>query len=105
MPLLSKNNPSTVDVDKTVTNKFIWRWREETVQVVFNMGQLANETQPDVLGDVSGQSSQPGYAYCLFCESEINYGTSGKSALIKHVSQKKHIKNYQLRIENKKNSS
>ena len=68
MPLLSKNNKSVVDVDKTVTNKFNWHWLEEKVQFVFSTGKLANETQTVVLGDVIGKSSKPGYAYCLFCE-------------------------------------
>ena len=86
-----------VDVNKTVTNKFKWYWLEEKVQFVFNRGKLANKTQTIVLRDVIGKSSKLGYAYCLFCESEISYELVIEMLLL-NVTQKKRIKNYLLHV-------
>ena len=102
MPLVTKNDPSVADIDKSVRNKFKWQWLQEKVDYSFKTGKLAGVTQHIIVGKVLAKSTKPGYAWCNVCEDEINYGSSGKRALKIHLQQAKHITKYQLRVENQK---
>ena len=57
-------------IDKCVRNKFNWMWLEE------------KDANGDFLSDYIRKLKDPGFAWCLMCKAELNYGSSRK----KHVS-------------------
>lgn len=90
MAKLALNSPDVKNIDEGVKNWFKWSWLQETVQV-------QGETMPM---NCFSKIREAGRAICDTCNQHINYGTSGKSALKKHVEHPKHIKAWKMQQQN-----
>lgn len=94
------NDPSISieELDKNIKNKFKWNWLDE--EVTFHDSKSFEHKI--YLRDIIEKSTtcRAGHAWCKICCDELNYGSSGKKALRKHVLLKKHISKWQLRYEN-----
>lgn len=75
------------DIDKSVKNKWNWSWLETSV------GDIAMDAYIRKL-------PAPEKAYCLWCQSSINYSTSGIKALRSHASSDKHCAHISTRKSN-----
>ena len=87
MGVLSKFEESKIkDTDRSVKNKFSFKWLERTVDI-----KLAGEAIKVYLGDDFMKCDLPGQALCNLCSKQINYGSRGAVALEDHVRSSKHI--------------
>ena len=59
--------------DQGVQNRWKWKWLQ------LKIGE-------SYLSDCIRKIDWPGYALCIYCNCQINYGTNGKTALTSHVS-------------------
>ena len=84
------NDPSVKDIDKTVKNKFRWSWLQEKVKLDGN----------DLSFECFKKLTSPGHVLCTLCTDKINYASSGKKALQKHVSSPKHVKAWKFKRDN-----
>ena len=75
--------------DQGVKNQWKWEWLQVKVGESY-------------LSDCIRKIDQPGYALCIYCNCQINYGTNGKAALTRHVSSsnKKHQDNKKAYVTN-----
>lgn len=67
-------------IDKTVKNKFKWEWLQEKLD------------GGGYFSDIFRKLKEPGFVYCTTCTDRINYGSSGKKALLAHVKRPSHLK-------------
>ena len=72
-------------IDCGVRNKFKWRW----------MGE--KDAHGVSLSDYIRKTKTPGKAFCLYCESYILYGSTGKKAIMLHAQSMKHVQKRELR--------
>ena len=88
LKVLENEGNSNVN-DQEVKNR--WKW--ECLQV--KVGE-------SYLSDCIRKIDRPGYALCIYCNFQINYGTNGKTALTRHVSisNKKHQDNKKAYVTN-----
>ena len=59
--------------DQGVKNRWKWQWLQVKVGESF-------------LSDCIRKIDLPGYVLSIYCNCQINYGTNGKTALTRHVS-------------------
>ncbi len=75
-------------IDSGVKNKWNWNWLQHSVEV-----QLEKHgVKTFKLEAIFQKIDVPGKAWCTTCESEINYGSRGRVAMIDHVKGKSHIR-------------
>ena len=81
MEFVSRDGRENVkEIDKGIRNKFQWSWMDE------------RDTFEDFLSDYFRKLKEPGMAWCLTCKTKVNYGSSGKKALIGHSKNHIHVK-------------
>lgn len=85
--VLRQDKLTVKDIDKSVKNRWNWAWLERS----------AGDT---LLDSFIRKLPAPGRAYCLWCESEINYAASGAKALTNHAASDKHNKQLETRKSN-----
>jgi len=90
MAKLPLNSPELNSIDEGVKNRFKWSWLLETLQVEGTTLSL----------NCFSKIKQPGKAICNICNHVINYGTSGKIALRKHMMHPKHLKLWKIQQQN-----
>lgn len=90
MAKLALNSPELKSIEQGVKNHFKWSWLLETVQVEGNTFSLS----------CFSKIREPGKAICNICNHPINYGTSGKIALRKHMMHPKHVKLWKIQQQN-----
>lgn len=90
MAKLALNSPELKFIEQGVKNRFKWSWLLETVQVEGNTFSL----------NCFSKIREPGKAICNICNHPINYGTSGKIALRKHMMHPKHVKLWKIQQQN-----
>ena len=75
--------------DQGVKNQWKWEWLQVKVGKSY-------------LSDCIRKIDQPGYALCIYCNCQITYGTNGRTALTRHVSNsnKKHQDNKKAYVTN-----
>ncbi len=75
---LEKRDEAQVkEIDKTVKNKWNWKWLDKVIDDVN-------------VGDFIRKLSQCGMAFCTWCRSEINYASRGWAAIQSHHKSAKH---------------
>ena len=79
--VLENEDNSNVN-DLGVKNRWKWEWLQVKVGESY-------------LSDCIRKTDRSGYALCIYCNCQINYGTNGKTALTRYVSSsnKKHQDN------------
>ena len=83
------SDPKTRDIG--VKNKWNWNWLQE---------RDFSENE-DFLSDYIVKINKPGAAYCLYCNIDIAYGSSGKRNLRKHAQRnEKHAEQRKIRVTN-----
>lgn len=87
MAKLALNSPELKSIEQEVKNRFKWSCLLETVQVEGNTFSL----------NCFSKIREPGKA---ICNHPINYGTSGKIALRKHMMHPKHVKLWKIQQQN-----
>ena len=60
-------------IEASVKNKFKWDWLQQ------------KDGNDDFLSDYVRKIPEPGIAYCLYCHQRFNYGTRGKSYVLRHA--------------------
>lgn len=73
------------EIDKGVRNKWNWQWLEE------------KDADGHFLSEYIRKVDRPGYAKCIICKCELQYGKGGKKDVVGHASKKKHQRNRKLR--------
>ena len=76
-------------IDQDVKNKWNWKWMEREVDGCH-------------LSDFIRKLDKCGLAFCVWCSSEIKYGSNGAKALMQHCSQGKHTAQVKARKTNYK---
>ncbi len=85
--VLRQDKVTAKDVDEGVKNKWNWAWLERSCG--------------DIILDVFIRKlPAPGKAFCLWCESVINYSASGVKALTSHAASVKHRQQTETRKSN-----
>ena len=69
-------------LEKNIKNKFKWNWLEEKDQ----LGHFYS--------DYIRKIKEPGIVWCTACHDKIQYGSSGKKALINHGKRASHQLKY-----------
>lgn len=90
MARLALNSPEVKIIDEGVKNRFKWSWLQETTEVDGNT----------LLLNCFSKIREPGKAVCDICNHHIIYGTSGKTALRKHMAHPKHLKAWRIQQQN-----
>ena len=75
-------------IDKGVRNKWNWQWLEE------------RDADGHFLSEYIRKVDKPGFAICIICKGELQYGNGGKKDVVNHGSKKKHQRNRKLRETN-----
>ena len=84
-----KDKLQVKEVDKSVKNKFSYRWLEKAVTVKDLTVRLFEDIK---------KINVPGQAQCRLCSKQINYGSRGFVAIQDHVKSDKHLKLYKERL-------
>ena len=92
-------------IDEGEDNKWKWEWMQRSVSIDVKkryplMKWNSEDSLSICLKDYIRKINVPGKATCLVCNKELDYGTNGVSALIKHVKCKKHVEKEVLKINN-----
>ena len=78
-------------LDIGVKSKWNWNWLQE---------HDLNENE-DFLLDYIVKINKPGVGFCLYCNIDIVYDSSGKRNLCKHAQRnEKHAKQHKIRVTN-----
>ena len=80
--VLENEGSSNVN-DLVVKNRWKWEWLQVKVGESY-------------LSDCIRKVDPSGYALCRYCNCQINYGTNGKTALMRHVSNSNHSRKKQI---------
>ena len=80
--VLENEGSSNVN-DLVVKNRWKWEWLQVKVGESY-------------LSDCICKVDPSGYALCRYCNCQINYGTNGKTALMRHVSNSNHSRKKQI---------
>ena len=86
--LTENESVESANIDKvdSVKNKWKAQWLSERVVVKYK-----GKERSQLIGDSIAKIDVPGEAICKWCKKGIiNYGTNGKSALVKHLTTNKH---------------
>ncbi len=75
-------------VDSAVKNKWNWGWLQQSVDLPLER----NGTKTVKLEAIFKKADVSGKAWCTSCESDINYASRGRIALVDHVKSKSHLK-------------
>ena len=83
------SDPKILDIG--IKNKWNWNWLQER--------DLTE--RKDFLSDYIVKINKSGVAYCLYCNINIMYGSSGKRNLCKHAQRnEKHAEQRKIRVTN-----
>ena len=86
---------SVAKIDAGVTNRFNFAWLDCTVETTV---KLSKDTKDITLrvGDHIFKIDAPGEAYQ--CNAKIKYGSSGKKALVNHLTTAKHMEHVKMSL-------
>ena len=74
-----KRDVNLNDIDAGVKIKFKWDWLQNKVD------------SDEYFSDCFRNLKDAGLVYSVYCEDKINYGSSGKKALRRHVKRPSHV--------------
>ena len=83
----SREEAEVTVIDKTVRNKWSWKWTEKLVAGT-------------ILGEFIRKLPRAGLAYCLWCRCDVNYGSRGWKAIEQHCQKDKHREEKKTRETN-----
>ena len=85
--IVKREDSDVKEIDKSVKNKWCWPWME-------------HEHKGTCFSAYFRKLLKPGYALCVWCDKEVNYGGKGLSSLVQHSETAQHLKIRKIRESN-----
>ena len=77
--IIERGSSDCSEIDNGVKNAWRWEWMETTIEGI-------------PLSSCIRKLNQNGKATCIWCNTDVKYGSAGKKAIIKHVTRETHQK-------------